>query len=146
MSGEFYKQSFASRFHKMGDVAEAAFQERYPNAHRVGLDRTALNTRKMSARLRYAPDFMLEDGFYEVMGYASRGNNVLKVKGEKLRALLAWDLIAPTFLWARDSSKGHTQVARVSDWYEACERHGSIQFFPDNDKMYWELSPEDFPQ
>lgn len=142
----FHQRPFAHRFGEMGDRAEGAFIEQYPNAHRLGLNRTTLNTRKMSARLRYTPDFLLEDGAYEVMGFASRGNNAIKLKLEKLDALREWDMIIPTFLWVRDSSTNNVWCATVHQWADACHQHGELKYFEDNDRAYWELKRANFPE
>lgn len=142
---EFHQRSFAQRWSKMGDTAEKAFVEAHPNAHRLGLDRTTLNTRKMNARLRYTPDYMLEDGAYEVMGFASRGNNVLKLKCEKLDALREWSILIPTKLWVRDSSTGNVYCADIDEWCDACYQHADRKFFEDNNRAYWELKRGNFP-
>ena len=142
---EFHQRPFHHRWSDMGDKAEGAFLERHPKAHRIGLDRTELNTRAMTTRQRYAPDFMLENGLYEVMGFSSRGNDVLKLKCEKLDALRDWDIIIPTFLWVRDSAKGHVWCGRIDQWTTACYQRGDRKHFEDNDRAYWELKRDDFP-
>jgi hypothetical protein len=142
---EFHQRPFAQRWGQMGDKAETNFLERYPNAHRLGLDRTTLNTRRMGARLRYTPDFLLEDGAYEIMGFASRGNNVLKLKCEKLDALRDWSIVIPTYLWARDSSTNNVWCADVDLWSTACYQHADRKFFEDNNRAYWELPRSAFP-
>jgi hypothetical protein len=142
---EFHQRPFHQRWAQMGDKAETAFKLEYPNAHRTGLDRTTLNTRAMSARLRYTPDFMLEDGLYEVMGFASRGNNVLKLKCEKLDALLGWSILIPTHLWVRDSSTNNVWSCPVEQWATACYQSAERLYFEDNNRAYWELRPNNFP-
>lgn len=142
---EFHQRPFNQRWSQMGDKAEGAFLEQHPNAHRIGLDRTPLNTRLMTERQRYLPDFMLEDGWYEVMGFASRGNNVLKLKCEKIEALRDWNILVPTFLWVRDSSTGRVWCAPVDQWATACYQHGDRRHFEDNNRAYWELTPAQFP-
>lgn len=141
----FHQQPFKTRWMQMGDKAEAAFVTRYPNAHRLGLDRTSLNVKTMPARLRYTPDFLLEDGAYEVMGFASRGNNVLKLKCEKIDALRDWSIVIPTFLWVRDSSTDRIWCAPINEWATACYQQGERKHFDDNNRAYWELAPIDFP-
>jgi hypothetical protein len=129
----------------MGDLAEGAFLVCHPQAHRLGFNRPSLNFRKMNARIRYTPDFLMEDGAYEVMGFASRGNNVLKLKLEKLTALIQWDLVIPTMLWVHDSSTKTAFCAPINWWAEACHDHGEIKRFKDNNRAYWELPAEHFP-
>jgi len=143
---QFHERPFVQRWGQMGDAAEQAFLEQHPNAHRTGLDRTALNVRRMDDNQRYAPDYMIEDGYYEVMGYASRGNNVLKLKMDKLEALRAWEAIGPVYLWVRDSSTGNVTCAPIRQWAKQCAQHAERKFFPDNNRPYWELKPEHFPK
>jgi len=141
----FHERPFAQRFGAMGDRAEAAFVEMYPKAHRLGLNRPALNMKQMDAHLRYTPDFMLEDGAYEVMGFSSRGNNCIKLKLEKLTSLLAWDLVVGVNLWVQDSSTSTTWCAPIKQWAKACYARGEMRRFGDNAKPYWELPAEFFP-
>ena len=98
MAREYHQQPFSTRYGVLGDVAELAFMEAHPHAHRLGLNRPAFSMKDMTDNMRYTPDFMLGDGFYEVMGFSSRGNDSLKLKFEKLDALRSWADIGPTFL------------------------------------------------
>ena len=142
---EFHERSFPARFTMMGDKAEGAFEGVHPNAHRLGLNRPKLNMSKMTTAMRYTPDYLLESGAYEVMGFSSRGNASLKLKCEKIDALLAWNGLMPTYLWVYDSGKPRYFVAQVRDWAEACYQHAERLFFSDNNRPYWNLSVEHFP-
>lgn len=141
----FHERPFAARYAQMGDRAETAFSSLHPTAHRLGLNRTSLNTSKMSAHMRYTPDFLTELGAWEVMGFSSRGNGVLKLKCEKLDALLAWNLLMPTHLWVYDSARNRCWAAPVNQWASACYSNGERLFFPDNLRPYWNLPMKDFP-
>ena len=129
----------------MGDTAEAAFLELHPEAHRLGLSRPAFAVQATPVNLRYAPDFALQTGAYEVMGFSSRGNKCLKLKLEKARSLMSWALLVPTYLWVWDSAKRRYWEAPIDYWIDACDRNAERLFFEDNLKPYWNLGLEHFP-
>ena len=143
---EFHERPFAQRWGAMGDAAEQAFLELYPKAHRLGLDRTSLRVDKMPQHARYTPDFLVENGAVEVMGFSSRGNNALKVKCEKLESLIVWEALMPTALWVRDSATKRVWIAQPTVWAQACYRHAERLHFPDNGRAYWNLKRADFPE
>lgn len=142
---EYFERPFSQRFAQLGDTAEDAFVGINPRAHRLGLCRPALNMAKMHPRLRYTPDFLTEDGAYEVMGFSSKGNGTLKLKFEKADALRAWDMLIPTFLWVFDSGRKRYWCAPIDTWLARCYEAGERQFFPDNQRPYWNLHHTDFP-
>lgn len=145
VSVEFHERPFAARYAAMGDRAESAFEALHPKAHRLGLNRPALNMSKMTAEMRYTPDYMTEDGAFEIMGFSSRGNAALKLKCEKLDALLAWNLLMPVSLWVFDSARNRCWSAPVRQWADACHVHAERLFFPDNLRPYWNLPMGKFP-
>lgn len=142
---EFHERPFPARFAAMGDRAESAFEALHPNAHRLGLNRPALNMSKMTVTMRYTPDYMTEAGAYEIMGFSSRGNASLKLKCEKLDALQAWGMIMPVYLWVYDSAKNRYWQAPVRTWADLCYTYGERLFFPDNMRPYWNLPMTAFP-
>jgi hypothetical protein len=142
---EFHERPFAARYAAMGDRAETAFSSLHPKAHRMGFNRPSMNLGKMTATMRYTPDYLTEDGAFEVMGFSSRGNAALKLKCEKLDALQKWDMLMPTFLWVFDSARNRCWQARISVWGEACQQHAERMFFPDNMRPYWNLGIDRFP-
>lgn len=129
----------------LGDPAEQAFLERHPKAHRLGLCRPSFSMSGMPYTMRYTPDFMLRDRLVECMGIATGGQGTLKVKLEKLAALRFWETIGAVHLWVWDSSTDKCWDAPLHLWEQACWAHGSKEFFPDNNKAYWELRHTDFP-
>lgn len=133
------------RFETMGDTAENAFLEVHPYAHRTGLNRPSFDVRGMVDAMRYAPDFMVPDCLYEVMGCASRGDSLLKVKFDKLSALATWECIGPVRLWIWDSSKKRYWDGTLQEWTKACHKHGEVARFPDNNKPYFALHIDNFP-
>lgn len=142
---EYFEQPFSTRYHMLGDKAEGVFQGLNPRAHRLGLNRTMLNMGKMHPNLRYTPDYLTEDGAYEVMGFSSRGNGSLKLKLEKADALHSWDMLIPTFLWVYDSGARRYWQAPIRDWLDACYEYAERLYFPDNHRPYWDLPWGKFP-
>lgn len=142
---EFHKQSFSTRFGKMGDAAEAAFLTVNPKAHRTGLDRPEFSMKGMESNLRNIPDYLMPYGFVEVMGFSSRGNGTLKLKLEKADALKAWDFIGPVFMFVWDSGGKRWWQAPIRDWLNACYEHADRERFDDNGALYWNLPYAHFP-
>ncbi len=141
----FHKQGFNQRFATMGDPAEEAFVRANPKHHRLGLNRPPFSMGGMSPLMRYAPDFMVRDRMVEVMGIATGGQGTLKLKQEKLDALIKWEQIGPVTLWVWDQSKDECWEAPILKWGAACIANGQQNRFPDNDKLYWELPHILFP-
>lgn len=141
----FNEKKWNNRFGAMGDTAESAFVGVHPEAHRVGLNRPNFDVRGMHDAMRYAPDYMLQDGLYEVMGVASRGDSLLKVKFEKLSALSIWTCIGPINLFVYDSSKKRYWEATLEDWTKACHKYAEVARFHDNKKPYFALHIDNFP-
>jgi len=141
----FKEKSWSNRYSTMGDIAETAFIGVYPHAHRLGLNRPDFDVRGMADPMRYAPDFMMSDGLYEVMGVASRGDSLLKIKFEKLDALSTWMCIGPVNLFIYDSSKKRYWEGGLREWIKACHRCAEVARFPDNKKPYFALHIDDFP-
>lgn len=142
----FYKQSYVSRNKTMGSTAENAFLDRNPTAHRLGIDRPDFSVVKLSPNYRHAPDFLMVDGAYEVMGVSTRPKDAtLKMKVEKLDSLGAWELLGPVNLWVWDSHRKVCWSAPVSVWRDTMHTLAQIDRFPDNNKPYWKLLVKDFP-
>lgn len=144
-SPAYFERPFSHRLGALGDKAEGVFLEQHPQAHRLGLNRPAMSVSKIISPIRYTPDFALEDGFYEVMGFSSRGNAALKLKLEKAAALQRWAMIAPTYLWVYDSGAKRAWCAPVDQWVDACGTFAERAFFEDNGRPYWNLPYQDFP-
>jgi len=83
----------------MGDAAENAFAELWPNHHRSGLDRPPLNVGQLSLKDRSTPDFLTNDGYVECMGIGR--DSTLKLKLDKAVALCMWnhDTHTDLFVW-----------------------------------------------
>jgi len=142
----FNTKSWTSRYATMGDTAETAFATLYPHAHRLGINRPAFSVASLPRYYRHTPDYLLPSGTYEVMGVSSRSKGAtLKIKFEKLDSLKVWELLGPGHLWVWDSHKKRYWCSPVGDWVHACGHYGSVAYFPDNNKPYWDLPIEHFP-
>jgi len=139
------KQSWGSRYQTMGSTAEKAFLLKYPHAHRLGIDRPDFSVRKLPTFFRQAPDFLLQDGAYEVMGVSSRAEEpTLKLKHEKLDVLKEWAKYGPVHLWVWDSSRKTCVCMPIDAWEVLMKEYGEVKHFPDNNKAYWDLPIEHF--
>ena len=143
----FHQQTWGARFQTMGSTAEKAFLESYPHAHRLGIDRPDFSVRKLPVFFRQAPDFLLPDGAYEVMGVSSRAQQPsLKMKHEKLDVLKQWNKYGDVYLWVWDSHKKESTCLPIKEWEKIMQKNGEINHFPDNNKPYWDLHVDWFPK
>ena len=105
---------WSERFKDMGDEAEGVFEELY-NVNgvgfaRFGFNRPNLHMSKLPTHLRYAPDYVTEDGFVEVQGFGR--DQTCKLKVDKWEALRYWDCLHPVYLFVYDSfNKRSTTIA-----------------------------------
>ena len=139
----FHEQTFTKRFAQMGDASEAAFDTLYPKHHKLGLNRPPFFMGGMNATMRYTPDRMRRDAIIECMGCGRDG--ILKLKVDKLSALIAWKAIGPVNLFVFHSTTGACYEASIDDWEQAVLDHGTLETFERDDKKYWALNINDFP-
>jgi hypothetical protein len=139
----FHKQDFSARLGTMGDVAEAVFDQVYPKSHKLGLNRPPFSMAGMALALRYTPDRMLRDGFWEVMGCGK--DRLLKLKVEKLDALFMWSVLAPVNLFVYDQKAHEFYDAPMLDWFAAAKVHGEPNVFENDGKEFYALHVEHFP-
>lgn len=140
----FKDGDWVTRFATMGDKAEAAFVELFPNHHRSGLDRPPLAVAQLGVKERNTPDYLTVDSYVECMGIGGKQPS-LKLKIEKAIALAMWNNDKPTDLFVWNSTKRLWWRAPIWDWIDACAMHATVHTFPDNNKPYWQLQPEHFP-
>ena len=147
----FKDQPYSSRYLVMGDIAEAAFLRRFPEAVRTGLNR-AKTTRGLTEFQRYEPDFRLfPDSIhrFEVMGIGR--DQKLKLKVEKAFALCQWSAVEEVDLYVWDQHKKRDIWGPIDQWIDVLFRHGVYAYFPpdnpddENGKPYIELRAKDFP-
>ena len=141
---QFKNLAFGARWLVMGDIAEAAFRRRYPEAVRTGLDR-APTTKGLSLMERYEPDFRLgpkRTQRIEVMGIGR--DQKLKLKVEKSFALCQWSAIEDVDLYVWDSYKKRDTSGPIDGWIDVLFKHGVYAYFPEG-KAYIELHARHFP-
>lgn len=142
----FHQGNWQARYRTMGDPAETAFTTIHPHAHRMGINRPDFSVAALPKLFRHTPDFLLPNGFYEVMGVSSRNKeSTLKLKFEKLDSLKQWTLLGDGYLWVWDSYRKRYWCASIEEWAHTCAHHASVKFFDDNNKPYWDLLISDFP-
>jgi hypothetical protein len=127
----------------MGDAAEKQFEIIFPSHHRFGINRPNMHVPSIPLMLRYAPDYMVQSGLVECMGVGR--DATLKLKLDKLSALLRWELIADVSLFVWDSHRSRYWIALIQDWNRACVEHGEVDEFNDNGKPYVRLKSTNFP-
>ena len=95
MAPEFHKRSYAERYKSMGEEAEGEFERRERNWERYGFDRPdGFELHQIPLTFAATPDYIqISNGGFprlvEVMGMG--GDEMLKVKFNKIRALQWWD-------------------------------------------------------
>lgn len=139
---DYNSQTFDKRFGYLGDTAEAAFDRVCPKHHKLGLNRPPFGMNGMDAVLRYTPDRMTRKGFVEVMAIGH--DDTLKLKHEKLDALLLWNRIAPVDLFVYHKPKNLYWQAPIADWSKLLKRAGVESEFDDG-KQYIGLHSDNFP-
>lgn len=139
----FHKQNFNQRFATMGDPAEQAFDMVYPKHHKLGLNRPPFFMGGMSPGHRYTPDRMLRDREVECMGVGKDG--VLKLKMDKLAALLQRLAIGPVSLFVWDSYNCMWYDAPVEDWKRQVVAFATDGKFENDDKTFHALPIAHFP-
>jgi len=140
----FKDQGFGERWQVMGDPAENAYRRRNPNAVRTGLDR-AKTTKGLTAFERYEPDFRKEPNHLERVECMGIGQDqTLKIKLDKMYALVQWDGMEETELYVWDSHKKRDTIGRFEGWFKALAQYGVYAVFPEG-KPYLELHARYFP-
>jgi hypothetical protein len=149
----FRNQSFASRYARMGDEAEGAYERHRESIGRkflrYGWNRPDINGMQfgsMPPLVRYMPDFIewetaRKPRLVECVGYAADGKAKLKV--EKLQALQEWNRAMPVVLFMYSSTTSSFIEIPVEIIAEFT-RGNPTKRFPDNNKPYYELKATDF--
>ena len=100
-------QSYEQRLQRggMGDEAESVFEEVHKEAWvRFGFNRPPFRMTHLSSFVRHTPDYCDRFGLWDCMGLGRDG--VLKVKVEKVEALMDWDRWQQTGLFVWNSAVG----------------------------------------
>lgn len=139
----FHEAPFAQRYAIMGDIAEAIFEQVEPKHHRLGYNRPPFYVANLPLMLRNLPDYMIKEGLVEVMGIGK--DKTLKLKIEKLRSLLNWQLVANVELFVYDSHRKTYWRAPINEWELACAEFATMDRFPDDNRPYYRLNSDNFP-
>ncbi|HCV02915.1 MAG TPA: hypothetical protein DG048_09740 [Pseudoalteromonas sp.] len=130
----FKDKPFETRFKAMGDIAETAFEERYgANFVRFGLNRPPLKMSALPPVIRYTPDYLTSNAFVEVQGLG--GDQMFKLKLDKLEALSFWNNIHPVLLYVYDSHKDRDNTLDWKRLTSLCQE-AKIDTFPEGKKYY----------
>ena len=140
---QFHEAPFAQRYAIMGDIAESVFEDVEPKHHRLGYNRPPFYVANLPLMLRNLLDYMIKEGLVEVMGIGK--DKTLKLKVEKLRSLLNWQLIANVELFVYDSHRKQYWRAPITEWELACAEYATMDRFPDDLRPYYRLNSDNFP-
>ena len=148
MSEPFHKQSFGTRFAKMGDEAERVYEAVKPlgSTIRFGFRRPkGIKFGTYPSGFRYMPDFMTASYLVEVMGLGRDG--ILKsLKVDKYEALKFWHKLSlgfkalgvVFFIW--NSSKKNYVILAWTDVVEEVRyskrKYGILAFENDGNEYY----------
>lgn len=139
----FHEAPFSQRYAIMGDIAESVFEHVEPKHHRLGYNRPPFYVANLPLMLRNLPDYMYKDGLVEVMGIGK--DKTLKLKVEKLRSLLNWQMVANVELFVYDSHRKLYWRAPIFEWELACAEFATMDRFPDDNRPYYRLNSDNFP-
>ncbi len=149
----FNEQSFAQRFHTLGDIAETVYEDVTPlgNTTRFGFRRPeGVRFSQFPIVTRHMPDFITPTYLVEVVGLGRDG--ILKsMKTTKYDALKVWNQIAKrigllglvVFVW-----NSHKKIFLVLSWKDVVEevsysrKKYGVQEFPSDHNTYYRLDWE----
>lgn len=146
---QFRDQTWETRFSKMGDQAEAAFEDWAQGVVklgyvRYGLDRPPIQMYRLSAFIRYTPDYLMSQGLVEVQGFGN--DQTFKLKHDKLEALVVWSYQAAVHLFAYDSKHDRSWMVPLADIVTSADAADFTEgMFPEG-KPYYEIPATWFEQ
>lgn len=130
----FSDRSWQERETILGDPAERAFSgwaNRQGLGHvKYGLSRPPVDMRRLPAFIRYTPDFLTDNGLYEVQGCGH--DQTFKFKHDKLWAISNWDdhHAVAWFLWNQpadlEAVVGHPTLLRLCYNNQGLYRHDGM--------------------
>ena len=118
----FKDQNWEERVEVLGDPAEKAFQE-YASRRglavvKYGLDRPPVDLGRVSAFVRYTPDFLTSEGLVEVQGCGR--DQQFKFKADKLVALMQWQRHQHVNVWLWNQPLDDWRQLPVTRIYAMC--------------------------
>lgn len=141
----FHEGSFAQRQWAMGDTAEGVFEDtesaKGRGWARYGLNRPKINLAKVPPNIRFTPDYVQSHRLVEVQAFGHDG--LLKVKEDKLEALLWWDETFNVDMFVWDSAKkAYGEMAVYPYLWLQCRHIAKRRTFESDGKAYFELPRE----
>lgn len=139
----FNERSFQKRFEKMGDAAEAVFEETYSQGWvRLGLNRPPLNMGMLPPFIRFMPDYLTSKGLVEVQGFGR--DQTAKFKLKKIGALLEWQdhFRVDFFVW--DSHNQRYGWVRLPELWAALET-AEVRVFENDGNEYFAVPADELP-
>lgn len=129
MSNQFHTQSWTEREKWLGDEAEHVFSQLVgeDNCVKYGLDRPPIHVGKLPEFVRFTPDYLQEHRAVEVVGMGHDG--VLKIKVQKLLALMKWNEFMPVYVFIWNGHLKEYTLAPVTDIWRRCHEAGKVVRF-----------------
>ena len=121
----FKDEEWNDRVAILGDPAEKKFQEWAARSGigcvKYGLDRPPVNLSRVSAFVRYTPDFLTDNGLVEVQGCGS--DQLMKFKHDKLQALMQWQRRDHVNVWLWNQPLDDWRQLPVLRIVAMCQQH-----------------------
>lgn len=141
--------NWQTRYSTMGDIAEASFEtwatDQGIRWARYGLNRPDPSMARWNAFIRYTPDYIVHNAFWEVKGCGRDG--LLKIKQENIEALREWSDHLPVWMYCYNSHTQENVTFHLDQQFlmwlgMACEHDR----FHDNNKVYWKIPWHDLKE
>jgi len=130
---QFHELSWGSRYARMGDEAEAKFDQLFPNSAPFGLNRPNVYVPDLPAFIRFMPDRLMHDRLVECKGVGK--DQLLKLKVDALDVLMEWGdhLMVQVFVWDSFNKRWSlTPIDYIEGPADLCE----IKKFPEGTPYY----------
>ena len=144
---DFAGKSWSTRFDKMGDDAEAAFERNSEEWCRYGILRPPFPVHRLPLSVRYSPDYIWAGNYFvEVQGCSPRKG--VKLKMEKYVTVESfWDPLLPVVYFFWDSTRCVHTVATQQQLRKLIKSdQATIGSFkdPGGEKPFWQLKTNMF--
>ena len=143
----FANKSWQTRFDKMGDDSEAAFERNSGEWIRYGLNRPPFPVSRLPLGVRYTPDYIWAGNYFvEVQGCSPRKG--VKLKCEKYVTIeTVWHPLLPVLYFFWDSTRELHTVATQEKLRQLIKSdQATIGTFkdPGGEKPFWQLKTNMF--
>lgn len=131
----FHEQDWQHRETLLGDEAEGVFREVAGDCVKYGLDRPPINLRHVPDFIRFTPDFLQASRAVEVVGMGQDG--ILKIKCNKMLALLKWNEHMPVFVFIWNSATQLYTLLPVTELWRRLLETGKIERFHEGNLAFF---------